>query len=511
MKITRRAPNAIPEMFARKRVAGYARVSVETERMKHSLSEQVSYFSNLIQSNPAWEYAGVYCDEGISGTKMENRKEFMRMIADAEAGKIDIILTKSISRFARNTVDLLKTVRYLRGINVEVRFERENINTLSSDGEFWLTVLAAFAEAESDTTSTNVKWGIRKRFSKGIPSGAGIYGYRREGTEYKVVPEEAAVVRLIFENYLNGISAERTADQLNAEGIRAYTGGNFSPCSIRDMLSNVTYTGDLILQKKYVTDELPRRKVKNNGELQRYYVQNDHEPIIDRDTFDRVQQRIAERREELYFRNPDIPIYPFTQKITCGVCGSTYWRRRHQSTGRVHWECSKRKSGCKGKNIPEYDLRRVAAETIGEFTDEGFRQLVNRVVVIGDKTIVFEMADGRSLDAEWKPMSRYKRWTQERRKKYGTQRGFSEFSGLVICGKCGGTYHHRIKRAVDYWRCGKAHKGCSGTNIYTNFLKAVTKEVAGDLNDVMMIMKYDDCLIFEYADGRKEKVTWREL
>ena len=516
MKITRMLPKALPELFVLKKVAAYARVSVETERMHHSLSEQVSYFSELIQSNPAWEYVGVYCDEGISGTKTDSRKEFQRMIADAEAGKIDIILTKSISRFARNTVDLLKTVRYLRSINVEVRFERENINTLSTEGEFWITVLAAFAEAESDTTSTNIKWALRKRFSQGIPSGAGIYGYRREGSDYKVVPEEAAIVKLIFENYLNGISAERTAAQRNEQGVRSYTGGDFSPCSIRDMLSNITYTGDLLLQKEYVTDDLLRKKVKNNGEVPRFYVKNNHEPIIDRATFDKVQERIVQRREELVFRKPDIPIYPFTQKMVCGICGSTYWRSVRPRTRAVTWICRKRSKNaddCRGRIIPEYDLRRVVGEIFGEWTEDDVREQIDQITVIGEDKLSFKMADGRVIEKTWKPMSRHKKWTPERTKNNSRKRGFSIFSGMVICGKCGGTYHNRKKRAVNYWRCSNARYGCSGKNVYTDFLNAITEGYLEelDLTDISRILKYDDCLIFEYNDGRREKVTWKEL
>lgn len=186
-----------------KRVAAYARVSVEKERTMHSFSAQVSFYNNLIQKNPEWEYVGVYADLGISGTGTKKRSEFNRLIDDCEKGKIDIILTKSISRFARNTVDLLKTVRYLKDLGIEVRFEKENINSLSGDGELMLSILASFAQEESISISNNIKWSTRKRFQKGIPNGKFyIYGYRWSDDHLVVEPKEAEIVKLIYSNYM---------------------------------------------------------------------------------------------------------------------------------------------------------------------------------------------------------------------------------------------------------------------------------------------------------------------
>lgn len=196
-KITR-VEQAVPTIKTKKKVAAYARISMESERMNHSLSAQISYYSSLIQKNPDWQYAGVFADDGISGTGIAKRDEFKRMIEAADNGEIDIILTKSIQRFARNTVDLLETVRHLKDIGVEVRFEKEHINSMSGDGELMLTILASFAQEESRSLSENCKWGIRKRFEKGIPNGHfRVYGYRWEGDELVIVPEEAEVVRRI--------------------------------------------------------------------------------------------------------------------------------------------------------------------------------------------------------------------------------------------------------------------------------------------------------------------------
>ena len=239
---------------------------MESKRLQHSLSAQVSFYSSLIQSNPAWEYVGVYADNGITGTKAEAREEFNRMIADCEAGKIDIVLTKSISRFARNTVDLLNTVRRLKELGVSVQFEKERIDSLTEDGELMLTLLASFAQEEIRSLSDNVKWGTRKRFEKGIPNGRfQIYGYRWEGDHLVVHEEEAKIVRLIYDNYMNGLSAETTEKQLAEMGVKSYKGQHFGNTSIRQILGNITYTGNLLFQKEYVQDPISKKSKINRG------------------------------------------------------------------------------------------------------------------------------------------------------------------------------------------------------------------------------------------------------
>ena len=208
-KITMIKPK-IKELPVKKRVAAYARVSMDTERLMHSISAQISYYSELIQKNPEWEYVGVYADFGISGTRIEKRTEFSRMLRDCEDGKIDIILCKSISRFARNTVDLLNTVRRLKAIGIEVRFEKEQINSMSGEGELMLSILASFAQEESRSISENCKWGIRKRFKSGEIGAANkhLLGYRydEEKRQYVIIPEEAEIVRKMFALYLDGVS-----------------------------------------------------------------------------------------------------------------------------------------------------------------------------------------------------------------------------------------------------------------------------------------------------------------
>ena len=259
---------------SRKKVAAYARVSKETERTMHSLSSQISYYNDLIQRTPGWEYAGVYADEAVTGTGAKKRPEFQRLICDCKERKIDIVLTKSISRFARNTVDLLETVRCLKDIGVEVRFEKEGISSLTADGELMLSILASFAQAEIETMSQNIKWTIQKRFKNGQLNGCcSFLGYRWYDEEKKliVVPEEAELVRRIFDMYLSGMSLKQIERTLDEEGTTGARGGKMLKSSISSILQNITYTGNLLLQKTYSQDPITKKLCWNKGELPQYY------------------------------------------------------------------------------------------------------------------------------------------------------------------------------------------------------------------------------------------------
>lgn len=290
---------AAPLSHRKKRVAAYARVSMQSQRLTNSLSAQMSYYSEYIQKNPEWIYAGVYADKGITGTLKEKRGEFKRMLEDCEKGKIDIILVKSISRFARNTVDLLNTVRRLKELGVEVRFEKENINSLSGDGELMLSILASFAQEESRSISENVKWSTHKRFKQGIPNGrVRVFGYSWEGSDLIIVPEEAVIVKRIFRSFLDGKSVRRIAEALNEEGITTRAGCKWSDFAVRTILTNITYTGNMLLQKTFISDPISKKRKRNNGELPQYFVENSHEPIIEKETFDYVQTEMACRRKK---------------------------------------------------------------------------------------------------------------------------------------------------------------------------------------------------------------------
>lgn len=413
-----------------KRVAAYARVSVERGRTLHSYSAQVSYYNDLIQKNPEWEFAGVYADLGISGTGIEKRNDFKRLLQDCEEGKIDIILTKSVSRFARNTVDLLNVVRHLKELGIEVRFEKEGISSLTGDGELMLSILASFAQEEVISTSNNIKWAIKKKFESGKPQCRyKIYGYRWDGDNLVIEPEEAKIVKLIFQMYLNKVSAERMEIELKKMGVIATNGGYFNIGTIRDMLLNITYTGNLLLQKSYTPNPLVRRKIKNNGELPKYYVENNHEAIIPMEMFIQVQEERKRRKAEGQRANFGKNITCFSCRVKCPICGKNYMRnsRSKNSDGiKAHiWTCGTRLTGgskaCPGKTINEIALKRVSAKVLGldEFDSNAFDEQIKKVIVIGDDLLEFHFNDGKIISEKWEYNARKEYWTEEKRRERG--------------------------------------------------------------------------------------------
>ena len=491
-----------PQMPSRKKVAAYARVSMESERLQHSLSAQVSYYSSLIQQNPAWEYAGVYADDGITGTKTNDRTEFNRMIADCEAGKIDIILTKSISRFARNTVDLLNAVRHLKDLGISVQFEKEHIDSLSEDGELMLTLLASFAQEEVRSLSDNVKWGTRKRFEKGIPNGRfQIYGYRWDGDHLVVEPEEAKIVKLIYDNFLNGLSAESTEKQLEEMGVKSYKGQHFGNTSIRQILGNITYTGNLLFQKEYTIDPISKKSRKNQGELPQYWVENTHEAIIPMEVYQAVQEEKARRRELGVFANWSINTSCFTSKIKCGRCGKSYQRsnrkgRKDPDANYTVWICgTRRKTGnaqCQNKDIPEPMLKEACAAVLGldEFDETVFSEQINHIEIPAPYEMVFYFKDGRIVPHRWQSTMRKDCWTDERRAAKGRyvqehQLGpnSSCFTSRIRCDQCGENYRRQRSRHKDgsfdsVWRCASSAK-CSSPSIKEETLMAICAEALG--------------------------------
>lgn len=416
-----------------KRVAAYARVSVEKERTMHSFSAQVSFYNNLIQKNPEWEYVGVYADLGISGTGTKKRSEFNRLIDDCEKGKIDIILTKSISRFARNTVDLLKTVRYLKDLGIEVRFEKENINSLSGDGELMLSILASFAQEESISISNNIKWSTRKRFQKGIPNGKFyIYGYRWSDDHLVVEPKEAEIVKLIYSNYMEGISAESTEKQLEEKKIKSCKGGRFGASSIRAILSNITYTGNLLFQKEYIVDPISKKSKINKGELPQYFVENSHEAIIPMEQFMKVQDERKRRRKIGARANKGLKTTCFTSKVKCPLCGRSYRRsgkRQSKNSDEIYynWICltqsEKGPKACCSKIVPEYEIKLAASQVLQleNFDSDVFDKQIEKVVPIGEDILEFHFYDGKVVKQEWHSHARTRCWTEERKKKWGQE------------------------------------------------------------------------------------------
>lgn len=386
-----------PVQIQRKKVAAYARVSVDTDQLMHSLSAQISYYSNLIQSNPDWEYAGVYADAGISGTDTKLRQRFQDMIADCDAGKIDIILTKSISRFARNTVDLLATVRHLKDLGVEVRFEREHVNTFTGDGEVMLSILASFAEQESVSLSENLKWRFRKGYEKGEPHcHKRLFGYRWEGDERIVIPEEADAVRFIFKEYLNGSSFVAIAKKLDEKGVKSVNGKDrFPPISVRKILENEEYTGCQIYQRTYAP--APRKLKTNKGELPMYRVDGHHEAIIDPETFEAAQ--ITRKERGLKNHHDKWEQSAYTGLVWCGKCGAKAEMHSTFASGRRfrYWHCSQRKSrkACDSQIWRDKDLLAAVQETLGEDDlEHKVKRQIERITLYDDH-LEISLTNGR--------------------------------------------------------------------------------------------------------------------
>jgi len=527
----------VPVIRQKKKVAAYARISMETERMNHSLSTQISYYNDLIQKNPDWEYAGVFFDNGISGTSIRKRQGFQDMVKAAEEGKIDIILTKSIQRFARNTVDLLETVRHLKDIGVEVRFEKENINSMSGDGELMLTILASFAQEESRSISENVKWGVKKKFEKGEPYGRkDVFGYTWVGDTLQIVPEEAEIVRRIFQNFLNGKSRLETEREFEEEGITTKLGCKWMDSNIRVVLTNITYTGNLLLQKTY-SDKPGTHTGKNKGELPKYFVENTHEPIIDMETFQYVQEEMARRRELGPLANKSLNITCFTGKIKCESCGKSFMRNTRTNRAKlsergdklISWVCGSSKvkgRACKAMEIPEPILRRECAKALGidEFDEDIFTERVDFISIPKHGTMIFHFKDGTSLSRDWENTSKKDSWTAAARKRASdyrrthavTRDDITCFTTKIKCTDCGCNFRKQVQRLksgkVWYWRCGD-HNGCGRTGIKEHELKPIAAEVLGldEFDDSVFLEQIDHIdvekdmtLVFYFNDGRVE-------
>ena len=389
-KVDAKAPVIAP----RKKVAAYARVSTQTDRLAHSLAAQISYYSELIQGNPEWIYVGVYADSFISGTKTDNRVELQRLLADCKAGKINMILTKSISRFARNTVDLLKIVRRLRELGISVRFEKENIDSLTADGELMLTILAGFAEEESKSISANVAWAARKRFRDGIQWHKASYGYRWDGGTFVVNSTEAEVVRKIYTDYLADVPIDEIARRVG-----------FSHFRVAYILTNEVYRGDVLLQKTFKDGPLDRQH-PNKGELPSYYVSENHEAIIDGKTWEAVQDKIRSACDTApEGKRRVMPLVSvFSGKIECGKCGSHYTKgvvNSNKTDGlQEKWTCygkgSRGKGYCEAINICGDRLRKAAAQALDQpvFDEKDFYNRVEKIVVLEDDTLEFHFYGG---------------------------------------------------------------------------------------------------------------------
>jgi len=407
MREIRKLEPTIPSLPQRKKVAAYARVSSAKDAMLQSLSAQISYYSAYIQRRTDWEYCGVYADEALTGTK-DTRPEFQRLIADCRAGLIDLVLTKSISRFARNTVTMLETVRELKQLGVDVYFERENIHSMSGDGELMLTILASFAQEESLSASENCKWRIRKRFEQGEPFGfCGMYGFDYKNGVHSINEEQAAVIRQIFDWYIGGDGNDKISKRLNEKGICSYLGGRWSASRIGDLIRNEKLTGNSLLQKAFTENHLTKRRIRNVGQLPRYFAEETHPAIIDADTFEKAQRIRRERAVHFKATDDSQNKFPFTSRIVCGHCGKKY--RRKVVQGRYYWQCgtflTEGRDICPAQQIPEKILEGLTAELGG---------IENIAVMLVPKPnmIIFRLISGQEIQREWHT-TRRDSWTDE--------------------------------------------------------------------------------------------------
>lgn len=345
------------ELKSRKmHVAAYCRVSTDSEEQLNSYETQKAYYTQLIADNPNWDDAGIYADEGISGTDMRKRDAFNRMIAACKRGRIDMILTKSLSRFARNTVDCLDTIRMLKVRNIGVLFEKENINTLTESSEFLITLFSSFAQAESESLSKNVSWGIRKSMEAGnVPMHyATLLGYR-EGPDGnpEIVPEEAETVRQIYRWYIKGLSLAQIQKELEIREMKTARGSTkWSRNTVQSILTNEKYIGNAILQKTFTVDCISKKVRKNNGELPTILVENHHAPIISKTVFQWVQSEMKRRTSKRKVQQKTAKTeqgkysgkYALTERLVCGECGTPYRRCSWNIRGKrkVVWRCISR-------------------------------------------------------------------------------------------------------------------------------------------------------------------------
>ena len=389
----------------KRRVAGYARVSTDHEDQATSYESQMRYYSEYINGRDDWEFVKMYSDEGISGTNTKLRTGFKSMVEDALDGKIDLIITKSVSRFARNTVDSLTTVRQLKEVGVEIYFEKENIWTLDSKGELLITIMSSLAQEESRSISENVTWGLRKQFAEGkvhFPY-TNVLGFKAgEDGAIVVDQDEAKTVRYIFQQALIGKSPYHIAKDLSEQGIPSPSGkSHWNATTIKRMLRNEKYKGDALLQKTYTIDFLTKKKNINRGELPQYYVENNHEAIVDRETFDAVQQVLDNKG-----RKSSTTI--FSSKLVCGDCGHFFGSKVWHSTSkyrRVIYRCNEKYNGsskCSTPHVTEEEVKQWFVLAVNQVIDNRFEVIDNLSVLlsIGSLEVIDEQIKVLETEAE---------------------------------------------------------------------------------------------------------------
>ena len=369
------------------RVCAYARVSTDSDAQETSYESQCRYYTDYIKANPGWEFAGIYADEGITGTTTRKREQFKKMLADCEAGKIDMILTKSISRWARNTVDSLRTIRRLKDLGIGVMFQKENIYTLDAKGEVLITIMSSIAQQESDSISRNVRLGIQylMQQGKGRLNDRQFLGLAKGEDKYSllIIPQEADLVRRIYREFLEGFSPGRIAARLTEERIPTPAGKEtWYQSTIVSILENEKYCGDLLMQKYYVEDFLSHKIVRNTGQMPQYLVEDHHEPIVPKEVFYQVQ---GEMQRRSYYKNTPEKIRYGSRnalqgRLICGLCGRVLKRYGNPNPARTDWRCRKRRydkrsatrentAACPCRNVPEEEVKREILSAFNKLPD----------------------------------------------------------------------------------------------------------------------------------------------
>ena len=386
----------VNDMVPKLKVAAYCRVSTDKAEQLTSYEAQVSHYTDFIQKNAEWEFAGIYADEGITGTNTKKRDEFKRLLADCMEHKIDMVITKSVSRFARNTVDSITTIRQLKEKNIAVFFEKENINTLDGKGEVLITIMSSLAQEESRNLSTNVKWGLAHRFQNGevMVNHNRFLGYTKDEEGKLIIdPDGAEVVKRIFLKYLEGESLLEIGRGLERDGIlTAANMEKWRPETIKKILKNEKYMGDALLQKTYTVDFLSKKRVTNNGIVPQYYVENSHEAIIPRDLYMQVQEELT-RRANLYNSKTGksrvySSKYALSSIVFCGECGEIYRRMHWNNRGKksIVWRCvgrlEEKASECTSQTLLEETLQNTVTEAINQIIEDSdglFRRVLQNI------------------------------------------------------------------------------------------------------------------------------------
>ena len=366
----------------KKRVAAFCRVSTDHEEQEGSFRNQVDYYTRLIETTPGWELAGIFADDGISGTGTKKRCGFMDMIDACERHEVDFVITKSISRFARNTADSLFYSRKLKNLGIPIYFEKENVNTMEASGELMFTILSSLAQEESRNISENTQWGIRSKFQQGIPhiNCEVLLGYDKDNDGNLIINEEQAkVVRRIYRDFLEGWSISEISKKLNEEGVPGVHGkAAWFPITIERILRNEKHVGDILMQKYYTTDFLTKNMNSNNGELEQYYIRDDHEAIIPRDEWDAVQLELARRdefRKRHRIKNIGSSKYdPFYSRVFCARCGGKLIRKHWKGVREAFWKCenaeAKNGKSCLAGNVTEEYLKKAVAAAWNGIVEE---------------------------------------------------------------------------------------------------------------------------------------------